>query len=76
MTILKGERIANLYKMIGSVIVGDTSAATEKEDTARLWHMFLGHMRERDLQALHNKGALLDIKYYKLGLYKFCILSR
>ena len=34
-TILKGERTANLYKMIGSIIVGDVSAATEK-DTTRL----------------------------------------
>jgi len=44
--ILKGERTANLYKMIGSVIVGDASAATEKEDTTRLWQMCLGHMSE------------------------------
>ena len=33
MTILKGERAMNLYKMIGSIIVDDTLAATEKEDT-------------------------------------------
>ena len=36
MTILKGERTANLYKMIRSIIVGDASAVTEKEDTIRL----------------------------------------
>jgi len=35
MMILKGERIVNLYKLIGSI--GDASAATEKEDTTRLW---------------------------------------
>ena len=44
MTILKGERSTNLYKMIESIIVGDASAATEKEDTIRLWHICLGHM--------------------------------
>ena len=37
MTILKGERIANLYKMTGIINVGgDASAATEKEDIIRL----------------------------------------
>jgi len=29
-TILKGERIANLYKLIGSIIVGDASAAIRR----------------------------------------------
>jgi len=47
MTILKGEHIANLYKMEGSITVGDASAATEKENTTRFWHMHLGHMSER-----------------------------
>jgi len=34
--ILKGEQTTNLYKLIGSIIVGDASAATKKEDTTRL----------------------------------------
>ena len=36
MTILKRELTTNQYKMEGSIIVGDASAATEKEDTTRL----------------------------------------
>jgi len=32
-TILKGERTTNLYKLTGSIIIGDASTATEKEDT-------------------------------------------
>jgi len=46
MTILKGERITNLYKLTGSIIIGDASAAIEKKDTTRLWHMRLRHMSE------------------------------
>jgi len=38
--------------------------------------MRLGHMSERGLQTLHNKGALPGIKYCKLDLCKFCIMSR
>ena len=60
--------------MIGSVIVGD--ASVETKDTSRYWSMRLGHMSERDLQALHNKSALPRIKYCKLGLCKFCIMDR
>jgi len=46
MTILQGERTTNLYKLTGSIIIGDASVATEKEDITRLWHMRLGHMSE------------------------------
>jgi len=35
MTVLKVERTMNLYKVIGSMVIGDTSVATEKEDTIR-----------------------------------------
>jgi len=49
MTILKEERTTDLYNLTGSIIVGDTSAAIEKEDTTRFWHMRLGHMSERSL---------------------------
>jgi len=44
--------------MIGRVIVGDASAATEKADTIRLWYMRLGYVSERGIQALYNKRVL------------------
>ena len=44
MIILKGERIANLYKLTESIIIGDGSAAIKKKDTIRL--LRLGHMSE------------------------------
>src|SRR4051812_48430507 len=76
MTVFKGERVANLYRMKGSIVVGDASVSTEKEDTTRLWHMRLGHISERGLQLLHQKGALSGIKSCKLDLCEFCILGR
>jgi len=75
MIILIREWTANLYKMIRSVIFCDASATTEK-DTTKLWHKSLRHMSERGLQALHNKRVLPDIRYCKLGLYRFCIMVR
>src|SRR3954462_13045212 len=76
MTVLKAERVANLYRMKGSIIAGDASVSTEKEDTTRLWHMRLGYISERGLQLLHMKGALSGIKSCKLELCEFCILGR
>jgi len=76
MMILKGEQTVNLYNLIGSIIVGDASVATEKEETTRNWHMRLGHMSERGLQALYKRSALSGIKYCKLDLCKFCIMDR
>ena len=38
--------------------------------------MRFGHMSERGLQALHTKGALPGIEYFKLDLCKFCIMGR
>src|SRR3954468_23155334 len=76
MTAVTRERIANLYRMKGSIIAGDASVSTEKEDTMRLWHMRLGHISERGLQLLQKKGALSGIKSCKLNLCEFCILGR
>jgi len=69
------ERTTNLCKLTESIIVGDALAATE-EDTTRVWHMRLGHMSERGLQALHKISALSGIKYCKLDVCKFCIMGR
>jgi len=64
-----------LYKLTGRIIISDASTATEKKDTKRLWHIRLGHMSERGLQALYNKDALLGIKYCKFYLCNFCIMG-
>jgi len=61
MMILKGERIANLYKLTESIIISDALAAKEKEDTTRLWHMRLRHMSERGFQVLYRRSALPGI---------------
>jgi len=57
MMVIKAELIVNLYKIIESVVIGDASVVTEKEDTIRLWHMRLGHISERGLRVLHSKGV-------------------
>ena len=74
MMVLKAERTTNLYKEIGSVVIGDASVATE--DTTKLWHMHFRHMSKRCLRALHSKSVLPGIKHCKLNLCKFYIMCR
>ena len=62
--------------MTGSIIIDDASAATEKEDTTRLWYVRLGYMSEQGFQLLHKRSALPGIKYYKFDLCKFYIMGR
>ena len=76
MMILKTESIANLYKVIESMVIGDSSITTEEEDTTRLWHMRLRYMIEQGLRALHSKKVLLGIKHYKLKLCNFYIIGK
>lgn len=78
MTIFKGERATNLYRMMGNFVVGDVSVTTKKEDTARLWALTYAswNISERDLQHFHKKGALLGLKYCKLNLCEFCIFEK
>ena len=46
MMILKGERIAKLYKLTRIIIISDASATTKKKDTTRIWHMRFEHISE------------------------------
>ena len=75
MTDFKVEHTTNLYKVIGNVVIGDASVASEK-DTIKLWHTRFGHMSERDFQVLHSQIALPGIKHCKLNLCNFCIMGK
>lgn len=55
-----GNKFGNLYKMIGSTIVGGATLIFEDlnfEDTM-LWHMKLGHLGEKNMLEFHNNILL------------------
>jgi len=47
MMILKAEHTTNLYKVIGSVVIGDTSVAKEEDITRLLAHVSWIHERAK-----------------------------
>ena len=51
MVVMRGRRLDNnLYRMEGSVVIGESDAAAaaqDQEGTYKMWHYRLGHMGER-----------------------------
>ena len=68
---LKGVRKNNLYYYQGSTVVGiiaTSTSSTKKDDEAtKLWHMRLGHAREKSLQILTKQGLLKGTKLANLN---------
>lgn len=66
MIIIEGKQIENnLYKLIGSTILGNGSiysSSLSSEDTIRLWHMCLRHINEHGLYELNKRMLLERIK--------------
>jgi len=51
--ILKGVRRNNLYYLKGSTVTGQVATFMDSnDDSTRLWHMRLGHIREKSSQTL------------------------
>lgn len=38
----------NIYRFLGSTIVGGAHSFERSDDTTRLWHLYFGHLGEYD----------------------------
>jgi hypothetical protein len=77
MVVMKGQiNSKNIYKLLGSTIVGGIASVESESDCTVLWHMRLGHMSERGMLELHKKNLLKGVKTCKLDFYKFCVLGK
>ena len=67
MIVMKGQKlVVNIYKLIGTTIVGGVAIVELELDNTTLWHMQLGHMGERRMMKLHKRKLLKGIKTCKL----------
>jgi hypothetical protein len=74
---MKGQKNSkNIYKLLGSIVVGGIAFVESDSDCTVLWHMRLGHMSERDMLELHKRNLLKDVKTCKLDLCKFYVLGK
>lgn len=78
LVIMKASKVGgNIYRLIGSTVVGGAAATTaEDTDDTLLWHMRLGHMGERGMLELHKRNLLRGVKSCKLDFCKFCVLGK
>ena len=76
MTVMKGQKLAgNIYKLLGTTIVGEIATTKSESDSMVLWHMRLGHMGERGMMELHKRNLLKGIKTCKLDFCKYCVFG-
>jgi hypothetical protein len=76
---MKGEKIGNLYKLLGNTVTGGAAASISAEpdnDDTILWHMRLGHLGERSMFELHKRNLLKGVKSCKLGFCKYCVYGK
>ena len=77
MVVMKGQiNLKNIYKLLGSTVVGGIASIESKSDCTVLWHMRLGHISERGMLEFHKKNLLKGVKTYKLDFCKFCVLGK
>ncbi|KAL0459208.1 UNVERIFIED_CONTAM: Retrovirus-related Pol polyprotein from transposon TNT 1-94 [Sesamum latifolium] len=66
----------NIYKLLGSTVVGGVHSVDSYEDNTKLWHIRLGHLSERGMTELHKRNMLHGVKSCKLDCCKFCVLGK
>jgi hypothetical protein len=77
MVVIKGQKNSkNIYKWLGSTVVGGITSVESDPDCTILWHMWLGHMSERGMLKLHKRNLLEGVKTCKLEFCKFCVLGK
>jgi hypothetical protein len=77
MVVMKGQiNSKNIYKLLGSTVVGGIASVESESDCIVLWHMRLGHMSEWGMLELHKKNILKGVKTCKLDFFKFCIMGK
>ncbi|KAL4312354.1 hypothetical protein GQ457_01G013740 [Hibiscus cannabinus] len=75
--VMKGKITAgNIYKLLGSTVVGGANSVESCDDDTKLWHMRLGHLSESGMVALHKRNLLHGVKSCKLDFCKFCVLGK
>ncbi|KAE8655753.1 Retrovirus-related Pol polyprotein from transposon TNT 1-94 [Hibiscus syriacus] len=77
LTTMKGNMIAgNIYRLLGSTVVGGVHSVESCDDTTKLWHMRLAHLSEIGMAELHKRNLLHGVKSCKFDFYKYCVLGK
>ena len=75
---MKGIKVGTLYKLEGSIATdsGTVCFSVTIDNTTMLWHMRLGYMSEKSMDALSKRGLLSGQKIKKLDFCEYCVLGK
>ena len=59
----------NIYRLLGTIVIGGAATIEPESDNTALWHMWLGYMDEHKMMELHKKNILKGVKTCKLDFY-------
>ena len=79
LVLMKGKRSGNLYTLLGTIVHGEAAAAStslSESDAPRLWHMRLGHMSEKGMTMLSQRGLLCGQSIGKMEFCEHCIFEK
>ena len=77
MTVMRAKTTpGNIYKFLGSPVVGDIASVESANETTRLWHMRFGHPSEKGMEKFHKRNLLAGVKNCTIGLCKYCIMGK
>ncbi|GMI83155.1 hypothetical protein HRI_001984800 [Hibiscus trionum] len=77
LTVMKGKITAgNIYKLLGSTVVGGAHYVESYDDNTKLWHKRIGHLSERGMVELHKRNLLHGVKSCELDFCEFCVLGK
>ncbi|KAI4303367.1 hypothetical protein MLD38_039008 [Melastoma candidum] len=78
LVVMKGTKTGSLYVLHGSTVTGSAaiSSSLSESDSAKLWHMRLGHMSENSMSALSNRGLLPVQSIGKLDFCEHCVFGK
>ena len=69
LTVMKEKKlVGNIYKLMGTIIVGGVTTVEPELGNTALWHMWLRHMGKRRMMELHKIKLFKGIKTCKLEL--------
>ncbi|KAE8654353.1 L-type lectin-domain containing receptor kinase IX.1 [Hibiscus syriacus] len=77
LTVMKGKMTAgNIYRLLGSTVVGGVHSVESCDDTIKLWHMRLANLSERGMAELHKRNLLHGVKSCKLDFCKYYVFGK
>lgn len=77
LVVMKGIRVGNLYKLLGSTVVDGAQMVIEHDEfPVRLWHRRLGHMSEKGMEILMKRELIPKMCFGDKEFFEHCVYGK